>query len=295
MVILLELSRAQRNILLTLVYLYKLKRRKIKSEEISEYLNMNMATVRNMMQNLKILGFVKSITGPRGGYIPTDKAYKALAITPPDKAINVPVYVNSKRADLLVEEIEFASIGRESTAKIKAFGADKVNIGDEMIIGPTPVNLLVIQGKVVGKDDFHIVIELAKAWAFPKEKVEECLRPVITADPDESIVDAVKTMVKNNVSCLLVCGEDMGFITTEGVGRAVAKNDINNKVKNYVEDGLVVVKKGTTLYEAFMQMHKNHAKVAVVVDDKPIGLVTDHMILEKMILDKEECCQEITN
>jgi len=288
MVILLELSRAQRNILLTLVYLYKLKRRKIKSEEISEYLNMNMATVRNMMQNLKILGFVKSITGPKGGYIPTEKAYKALAITPPEEAINVPVYVNSKKIDLIVEEIEFASVGKESTAKIKAFGVDKVNIGDEIVVGPTPVNLLVIQGRVVGKDDFHIVIELAKAWAFPKERVEECLRPVITADPEESIVDAVKTMVKNNVSCLLVCGENMGFITTEGVGRAVAKNDINSKVKYYVEDGLVVVKKGTTLYDAFIQMHKNNAKVAVVIDDKPIGLVTDHMILEKMILNKEQ-------
>ncbi len=289
MVMLFELSRAQRNILLTLVYLYKLYKRKIKSEEISEYLNMNMATVRNMMQNLKVLGFVKSITGPKGGYVPTDKAYKILEITPPDKAINVPVYVNSKKANVIVEEIEFASIGNEATAKIKAFGVDKIKIGDRIVVGPTPVNLLVVQGKVVGKDDFHIVIELEKAWAFPKEKVEECLRPVITADPNESVVDAVKTMVKNNVSCLLVCGDEMGFITTEGVGRAVAKNDINNKVKYYVEDGLVVVKKGTTLYEAFIRMHKNNAKVAVVVDDKPIGLITDHMILEKMILNKEKC------
>lgn len=36
-------------------------------------------------------------------------------------------------------------------------------------------------------------------------------------------------------------------------------------------------------------MHKNNAKVAVVIDDKPIGLITDHMILEKMILNKEKC------
>ena len=111
-------------------------------------------------------------------------------------------------------------------------------------------------------------------------------------------MDAVKRMAKHNVSCLLVCGEDMGFITTEGVGRAVAKNDIHNKVKNYVEDGLVVVKKGTTLYDAFIRMHRNHAKVAVVIDDKPIGLVTDHMILERMILDKKldkEQSQEVTN
>ncbi|RLI77394.1 hypothetical protein DRP05_10220 [Archaeoglobales archaeon] len=58
--------------------------------------------------------------------------------------------------------------------------------------------------------------------------------------------------------------------------------DRSNKVKHYIEK-FVVVKRGTSLYEAFMKMYKNNAKVAVVVNKKPVGIVTTHTILERII------------
>lgn len=88
-------------------------------------------------------------------------------------------------------------------------------------------------------------------------------------------------MAEHNVSCLLVCGNNTGFLTTEGVGRAVARADFNNKVKYYTEK-FIVVKTEISLFEVFIEMCRNNVKIAMV-NEKPIGVVTTHTIFEKMV------------
>lgn len=176
------LSQTHRRILLALVYLYKLNRRRVKSGEISKYLGIRMTSVKNMMQNLKILGFVEGFTGAKGGYIPTKKTYTSLGITLPDESVNIPVFVNSKRVNLIIEGMDFLCLPNPNSCliKIKALGVNKVNIGDEIFVGPTLVNSFMVRGKVVGKDYLHMLVDPKVMWTFPNDRVEECLEPVIT-------------------------------------------------------------------------------------------------------------------
>ncbi|MDO9326657.1 MAG: HTH domain-containing protein, partial [Methanoregula sp.] len=73
-----DLSLIQKDILITLVTLYHRQSHSIKGEEIADLIQRNPGTVRNQMQALKTIGLVDGVPGPKGGYIPTGLAYKAL-------------------------------------------------------------------------------------------------------------------------------------------------------------------------------------------------------------------------
>ncbi len=289
----LDLTQIQKDILYALITLYKKKAGgSVKGEEIAELINRNPGTVRNQMQALRALGLVEGVPGPKGGYRPTAKAYELLSITKPEEAVKVPVIVNGKiMEELTAEEIDLPSISHPEVcqARIRILGDIKrISPGDSLIVGPTPVNEMMIYGKVVGRDDTEntVVIDIEKIVALPKDTVGEHMSsPIITVDADTKVSDAAKILAENGIYCTPVKkdGKFVGIFTLDHVAKTVAENKLDARVEEVMRPKLVMVEKDTTLREALRLMRDENVRILVVTDKgEPVGIITDQKILTKL-------------
>jgi len=105
-----ELSLIQKDILITLITLYHQQSHSIKGEEIAEMIMRNPGTVRNQMQSLKAVGLVDGVPGPKGGYIPTELAYKELNLNSTGGDYDVPISRDGEEVrGVHVQEIDFTT------------------------------------------------------------------------------------------------------------------------------------------------------------------------------------------
>jgi predicted transcriptional regulator len=289
----LELTQIQKDILYALITLYKKKGgAPVKGEEISELINRNPGTVRNQMQALRALGLVEGAPGPKGGYRPTAKAYELLSVTKPEEAVKVPVVVNGAlMEDLSAEEMIFPSLSHPEVcqARIRVIGnTRRILPGDEVIIGPTPVNEMLVYGKVTGRDDTEnaIIISIRKIYALPKDKVEEHMStPIITVNADDPVKEASKVLVENKIHRAPVKedGKFMGIFSLANAVKAFIEGKAEEKVKNVMEPKVVMVEKDTKISEALRLMKDEGVRLIVVTDKgEPIGVITDYQILTKL-------------
>ncbi len=288
----LELTQIQKDILYALITLYKKKGgNSIKGEEIAELINRNPGTVRNQMQALRALGLVEGVPGPKGGYRPTAKAYELLSITKPEESVRVPVMVNGELIDASAEEIDLPSLSHPKvcTARIRLVGdVRKIEPGDEVIIGPTPVNELMVWGKVTGRDDTtnSILISIDKIFALPKDTVEDHMSsPIITVDAEQTVRDAAKVLAENEIHCAPVKKGDsfVGILCLLQVARALAEDALESPVRKYMIPKVVFVEKTTRIREAMRIMREENIRILVVTDSgEPVGVITAHRILTEL-------------
>lgn len=287
----LELTQIQKDILYALITLYKNKKGgSVKGEEIAELINRNPGTVRNQMQALRSLGLVEGVPGPKGGYRPTSKAYEILSITKYEEATKVPVIINDEvQEDLSAEEITLPTISNPKVcqARIRIVGnIKKIEPDDRVIVGPTPVNELMIYGKVVGRDDTEntIVIDIEKIFALPKDKVGEHMStPIITIDAEESVKKAAEELSKRGIYCTPVVKDDnfIGIVTLDHIAKAVAENKLDKKVKDVMRPKIVSAEKDISLGEALRIMNDEGVRILIIKDSgKPVGVITDQKILK---------------
>jgi predicted transcriptional regulator len=289
----LELTQIQKDILYALITLYKKKSGgSIKGEEIAELINRNPGTVRNQMQALRALGLVEGVPGPKGGYRPTSKAYELLSITKPEESVAVPVVVNETLIeDLSVEEIDLPSISNPEVcqARIRLLGdVRKIVPGDRISVGPTPVNEIVVQGKVVGRDDTSntVIIDIDKIVALPKDTVGEHMSsPIVTVDANARVLEGAKLLAEKEIYCAPVKkdGKFVGIFTLDHVAKAVAEGKIDAKVEEVMRPKIVLVEKDTKIREAIRLMRDEKVRILVVTDrGEPVGVITDQKILTKL-------------
>ncbi len=289
----LELTPIQKDILYALITLYKKKGgAPVKGEEISELINRNPGTVRNQMQALRALGLVEGAPGPKGGYRPTAKAYELLSITKPDEAVKVPIIVNGVlMEDLSAEEMNFPSLSHPEVcqARVRVIGnIRRIMPGDEVAIGPTPVNEMMVYGRVTGRDDTEnvIVIDIQKIFALPKDKVEEHMSsPIITVDADDNVRDAARVLVDNKIHRAPVKENDRftGIFSLANAVQAFIEGKADEKVKNYMDPKVIMVEKDTKIREVLKIMRDEGVRLVVVTDGgEPVGVITDYQILTKL-------------
>lgn len=159
-----ELTPSQKKILRALTNLHKESESAIKGEDIAEQVDRNPGTIRNQMQSLKALQLVEGVPGPKGGYKPTAAAYEALEIQQMDDPASVPLEHEGQPVDdVIVEEIDLSSVHHPELcrAEIHIQGAmGEIHEDDSVIVGPTPLSKLVIEGRVDGKDDTNNILIL---------------------------------------------------------------------------------------------------------------------------------------
>ncbi|WP_040681959.1 CBS domain-containing protein [Methanobrevibacter boviskoreani] len=289
------ITSVQKEILQNLINLYQTSEGKsIKGEQIAEVMNRNPGTIRNQMQSLRSLGLVKGVPGPRGGYKPTIEAYHNLNIPVSDKDSKVPISVNNNRIEgLSVAKIEFTSVPhpKECEAAIKVLGNIKsLNIGDEIQVGPTPVNNLGVIGKVVGRDDTDniILLETNTIRSIPKKSVIEIGSvDLLTLFPDNTIREASKIFSCNSINGapIVVDNVAVGVLTVTDVVKAIAENKEDIKVSEYMSPKVVSVNKDMSIANAVEIMYKHKIGRLIITDDNnnPIGIVTRTDLIESMI------------
>lgn len=287
------LTSVQKEILQSLINLYRNADSSIKGEEIAEIMNRNPGTIRNQMQSLRSLGLVKGVPGPRGGYKPTIKAYHTLNIQASDNQTLVPIFRDGEKVkDITVSQIEFTSITHpgECEAAIKAVGNIKyLDLGDEIRIGPTPVNKLIVDGVVVGRDDMDniLLLDTTAIRSIPKKTVlEVASTDLIELKPSDTIRDASKVLSNKDIEGAPVVedGHIIGILTLSDIIRAIGSGEEEQDVAKVMSKNIITVKQDVMIAEAIEIMNKNSIGRVIVVDDNlnPIGIVTRTDLLDKI-------------
>lgn len=286
-----DLSLIQKDILITLVTLYHRQSHSIKGEEIADLIQRNPGTVRNQMQALKTIGLVDGVPGPKGGYIPTGLAYKALNLNlAEDGDYDVPisrggVVVNGAN----VQEVAFTTLCHPDIchAEVKLVGSAKLfEIGDQVTIGPTPVNKLLIRGEVFGKDESKqsLLIATSEIISLPKKPISAYMsQPLKTLNRDDTLFDALVLFNHGHIhgAPILDEGKLAGIITISDIAKSIEKNlPLTTKVSEVMTTSVVEASSDTRLFEVIRRFKEREIGRLVVVENGiPVGIITQSDII----------------
>ena len=125
-----------------------------------------------------------------------------------------------------------------------------------------------------------------------KEPVIKFINPKMTAVASNlTIQDAAKAMVDSKIDSILVFehGEIIGIMTEKDILHDVVAKGLDPKrttVKKVTKSPLITIKKDATVKEAIEKMKKHNIRRLVVIDKRPIGLITQKMVCGNVGEDK---------
>ncbi|WP_284010938.1 TrmB family transcriptional regulator [Haloarcula pelagica] len=165
-----ELTSSQQRTLTALVNRHQSADAPVKGRVIADEIDRNLGTVQNQMQSLAALGLVESVSGPSGGYEPTDLAYEAIGRDRTDDAESVTLAREYERVDVTVEEINLTGVHHPEKCQARVHLQDSVaqfDVGQAVALGPTPVAGLVVAGtvKAVDTTNNQLVVDVAQLEA----------------------------------------------------------------------------------------------------------------------------------
>ena len=106
-------------------------------------------------------------------------------------------------------------------------------------------------------------------------------KPLVSISPEETVLDAARKMVENNMGLLVICdpedNEIKGVVSERDIIRSIATGkDGTVSVQKVSTCNVVTVKWNSEVAEAAKAMNKHRIRHVVVVDDagKPIGVVS---------------------
>jgi transcriptional regulator len=265
-----DLTPVQRDILTALINIHRVEGRAVKGEEIAELIDRNPGTIRNQMQSLKALNLVEGVPGPKGGYRATGAAYEALNIDATGDVVVVPVIRNGVLVEgATASEIVFNKVmhSQQCDGVIRVIGNIRdFNIGDEIEVGPTPVNKLYIRGTVMGRDDTmsRLILHIAEMISVPKVPIKKIARRAVRIPPNVSLQEASRILVHNGVQEALVENSSPGLINQGDITRAVADGKTNLEVKEIMTRGFLTIDSEEPIYEAIKMIGRTGANQLVV-------------------------------
>lgn len=165
-----ELTSRQREILSTLIDGHRSTGSPVAAEDLAESLDRHRGTIYNHMQTLGTLGLVEGVTGPGGGYEPTDRAYEALGRDVDETGGTLTLAHGYSRIDVRVDGIYFMNVHHPDRCRARVTfreSVGRVGVGDPVVVGPTPGSRLVVAGEVEAVDDAEnqVLMDVARAEA----------------------------------------------------------------------------------------------------------------------------------
>ncbi|MDD1666670.1 MAG: CBS domain-containing protein [Methanomicrobiales archaeon] len=285
-----DLSLIQKEILITLITLYHQHSHAVKGEDIAEVLNRNPGTVRNQMQALKAIGFVDGVPGPKGGYNPTALAYRELNLSNLDREATVPILRNGEPVSgMRVTEVDFTTLCHPDLchAMVKLGGSVKTfEIGEEISIGPTPVNKLLIRGEIYGKDEVQqsLLISISEMISLPKKAIRHYMSaPLITLSPTASFREAIHLFAERHIhgTPVMEAGKLLGIVTLTDIAKGLdGRMPMDTPVSSVMTSDVVYADAGTKLYEVVRRFKEQKiGRLIVVENGKPVGILSQSDVL----------------
>ncbi len=289
-----ELTPIQKEILTSLISLYREKKQAIKGEDIAEIIDRNPGTVRNQMQSLKALGLVEGVPGPKGGYKATGETYRALCLLEMEKETLVPI---KRNGDIILNataaEISFTTVRHPDlcNATVHVIGdIKKFDMGDLITIGPTPVNRMVIRGEVIGRDDTQnsILFVILEMVSLPKKSIMEYItKNPITIPATATIQEASRILVGSHIHGAPVKDKTaiVGIVTLTDIGKTLADGKTSLKIKDIMTKKIISVDGDMPLYEVIKVFNKEKVgRLLIRIDGEFAGLISKSDILDKLIV-----------
>ncbi|NLX48765.1 MAG: CBS domain-containing protein [Methanospirillum sp.] len=285
-----DLSLIQKDILITLITLYHQHSQPIKGEDIAEVIQRNPGTIRNQMQALKALELVDGVPGPKGGYNPTTKAYRELNLSQTEGDAEVPVTRNGEPVTgVSATEIDFTTLCHPDVcqSEVRLMGSVKpFEIGDEIAIGPTPVNKLMLRGEVFGKDEVKgaLLVSISEMLSLPKNPVRDYMSsPLHVVPADATLDEAVRLFARAQINgAPIMDGRTMqGILTVSDVIRAMAEGRTGETpVTEVMTEDVVRVDAGVRLFEVVRQFKEREiGRLIVFENGGPVGILTKSDII----------------
>ncbi|WP_298665731.1 CBS domain-containing protein [uncultured Methanofollis sp.] len=285
-----DLSLIQKEILITLITLYHRHSRAIKGEEIADVLKRNPGTVRNQMQSLKALGLVDGVPGPKGGYNPLTLAYHELNLTNYDQESHVPIARDGAEVEgANVAEIDFTTLCHPDIchALIRIIGSVKIfEIGDQVTIGPTPVNKLLVRGEIYGKDEVKsaLLISIIEMISLPKKSIRHYMSsPLLSLSSDDTLQSAASFFARHHIhGAPVMDGESLsGIVTLTDLANGLDRGlDLATSVTAVMTSEVVETDADTHLYEVIRRFKEREiGRLIVFEGGKPVGIITQSDII----------------
>jgi predicted transcriptional regulator len=242
------------------------------------------------MQALKTIGLVDGVPGPKGGYIPTALAYKELSLNITEGNYDVSI---SRDGEIIsgatVQEIDFTTLCHPDIchAEIRLFGSAKLfEIGDQITIGPTPVNKLLVRGEVFGKDESKqiLLIATSEMISLPKQPIKAYMSsPLKTLKSSDTLRHALTLFNKNHIhgAPIIEQGKLAGIITMSDIARAVEDNlSLTTAVSAVMTTDVVEAPSDTKLFEVIRRFKELEiGRLIVVENGNPVGILTQSDII----------------
>lgn len=289
-----ELTPIQKEILTALINLYRTKKQAIKGEDIAEIIDRNPGTVRNQMQSLKALGLVEGVPGPKGGYKATGATYRALSLAEMDKETMVPIRRNDEIIpNATAAEISFTTVRHPDlcNATVHVIGdIRKFDTGDTIAVGPTPVNKLVMQGEVIGRDDTEnsLLFVIQEMVSLPKKPVKNYVKEqAISIPTTATIQEASRILVENKIHGAPVRDKNsiVGIATLTDIGKTLAEGKTSLKIKDIMTKRIIWVEGDVPLYEVVRIFNKEKVgRLLVRINGEFVGIISKTDILHQLIV-----------
>ncbi|MGD0953392.1 MAG: CBS domain-containing protein [Methanotrichaceae archaeon] len=276
-----DLTPVQRDILTALINIHRGEGRAVKGEEIAELIDRNPGTIRNQMQSLKALNLVEGVPGPKGGYRATGSAYEALSLDATGDVVDVPVVKNGVTVEgASATEIVFNKVmkSHDCGGVVRIIGNVRdFNVGDEIEIGPTPVNKLYIRGKIVGRDDTmsRLIFSVSTMISVPRVPIKAAARRAVHINPSATLQEAARILIHNGVQEALVDDSSPGLVSMTDITRAIADGKTDLKASEIMTRGFLTIDAEEPIYEAIKILGRNSASQLVVSESGTLwGIIT---------------------
>ena len=151
-----DLTTSQTQTLTALVNKHHPEDGPVKAQIVADEVGRSLGTIQNQMQRLAQLGVVEGVSGPTGGYVPTDLAFEALGRETLAETEAVTVAHDYERLDVTVDQISFKSVHHPESCRVELHlqqSVDGFSVGQAVAAGPTPLSGLVVAGTIEGIDD----------------------------------------------------------------------------------------------------------------------------------------------
>ncbi|OYT54428.1 MAG: hypothetical protein B6U72_02590 [Candidatus Altiarchaeales archaeon ex4484_2] len=287
------LQPTQREILEVLVEIYEQDKKLVRGEKIAKALDKSSGTVRNQMQTLRALNYVEGVPGPRGGYIPEMKAYEALGLSAVKNPAIVPIYRGEEKMDgIYAQKITFNKItDPESCSVIISILGDtrKIDDGDEIVIGPTPINHVIVCGTVIGRDDTkrEILLDARSITSIPKGKVSSIsTKKLVSLTPSMSVQECSKLLVENHINGAPIIDDEklVGILTESEIVNAISEGKRTARARDLGIGDVYTIEEDAEIITCVNRMQKyDVGRLIVTRGNNPVGIITRTDILLRMI------------
>ncbi len=286
----LEDVKAYIPVIKTLIELHSESNAPVKSSEIAYRLGKSPGTIRGILNTLSKMGYVTGIPGPKGGYIPTMKAF--LALKKHERGAPVRAIIDGETILLKVEGISiYTSASGEIIAEVKIEPPLPMEISTRKTIhleaAYTPIGMF-ITGEIRAIDPGgKFEVSVKKAVAMPQITAEKIASTdMITAEPHESIREVAEKMAVNNIRAIpIIVDHDIrGMFSCQQLAEAVAAGE---DLEKHVSDRMVDIPRisaDASIRDVIRLMDATGiGRVLVIKEGSPIGILTRTDVLRFIV------------